>query len=104
MNDKSGHKRDWSPEAEKRREDRAIVMDFTGETGLARSFIQHRVQPAAQPKPKRGWAAQHRRAPFREFFADDPQRLEKARMRHPWYRKKLAWDKLRELLGQNEQG
>lgn len=46
-------------------------------------------------KPKRGPYPNVRRAYAPDFqFKDDAAR-EKALMRHPWYRKKKAWDALR---------
>ena len=87
-NDKTGHKRDRSDEAEDRRASRNIVMDFTGEQGLARSFIQHRILPPALPKPKRGWAAQRRASKFENYLPED--KMELARRRHKWRQKELA--------------
>lgn len=85
MTDKSGNKRDWSATAEDRRIERAHVMDFTGWFGLLRGLINHRAATIFQKKPKRGWAARARAKPFQDYLP--PDKMEKARLRHPWYRR-----------------
>lgn len=67
-----------------------ITMDFTGTNGIGRALINFKTSTIFQKKSKRGWAAQRRRAPFKEYFAGDTEKLHKARMRHSWYRKKIA--------------
>lgn len=92
------NKRDRSPEAWERRA-RHVTMDFTdGVAGISRALINRAIRTVYPGKPKRGRAAAIRRAPFHEYFADDPIKLEQARMRHPWYRKKKKRDELRALL------
>lgn len=84
------NKRDRSPEAEARRA-RHVTMDFTdGEAGIKRAMINHKIGTIFPGKPKRGLAAKRRRQPFKEYFADNPVKLEQARMRHTWYRKQKA--------------
>ena len=78
--DKTGHKRDRSPAAEARRLDRNIVMDFTGWFGLLRSLVAPRRNTLSVKKPKRGWAAQRRAQPFRDFLP--PDKMAEARQRH----------------------
>lgn len=92
------NKRDRSEAADAKRAEH-ITMDFTdGVAGISRALVNHTPPTLHQRKPKRGSAAKMRRAPFREFFAGNPEKLEQARMRHPWYRKKKAMDALRQLL------
>lgn len=79
------NKRDRSEEAEAKRSVPAI--DFTGKVGLARSQINYKLHTVFKKKPKRGWAAKARRAPFRHYFAEQPQKMEEAMLRHAWARK-----------------
>jgi hypothetical protein len=90
------NKRDRSPEAEERRAAH-VTMDFTdGAAGISRAIVQHKLATVFPKKPKRGWAAKRRRAPFETFLKGD--KLEKAQMRHRWYRQKIAAEQARELL------
>jgi hypothetical protein len=84
----TGNKRDWSPEAKARREDRNIVMDFTGWFGLIRAQINHNIGTVFQKKPKRGWAAKRRAALFCNYLP--PDKIEIAARRHKWRQKELA--------------
>lgn len=78
------NKRDRSEEAQAQR-DSHITIDFTdGVNGISRSLVNRRPGVRFDKKPKRGWAAKRRAAPFAIFFSGD--KLEKARMRHKWYR------------------
>jgi hypothetical protein len=86
--DKTGNKRNRSPEAEQRREDRNIVMDFTGWFGLMRAQINHKIGTIFQKKPKRGWAAKRRAAPVADYLP--PDKMEVARRRHKWRQKEIA--------------
>ena len=81
------NKRDRSPAAEKRRIERSHVIDFTGWFGLMRALVQHKPAVVARPRPKRGWAAARRAAPFADYL--QPEEMEIARRRHKWRQKEL---------------
>lgn len=90
------NERDRSEAAEERR-NAHVTMDFTdGAAGISRALINHKPGTVFKKKPKRGWAAKRRAAPFQNFLEGD--KLEKAKMRHAWYRKEKATDALRQLL------
>jgi hypothetical protein len=78
----SSNKRDRSPQAEQRRKDRSVTMDFTdGVNGISRALINHSLQTIQKKKPKRGWAAKRRATPWKDTTTD------KERGRHAWFRK-----------------
>lgn len=80
------NKRDRSPEADARRAARSVTMDFTdGAEGISRALINHALQTISQKKPKRGWAAKQRRAPFPK---DNPLHI--AKHSHPRHKRVFA--------------
>lgn len=80
------NKRDRSEEAEARRKERSIAMDFTdGVAGISRALVNHAIQTKHEKKPKRGWAAKQRRAPFPK---DNPMHI--AKHHHPRHKRTYA--------------
>ena len=90
MTDKSNNKRDRSKEAEARRLERNYTIDFTGENGLLRAQINHKVELKAAKKHHSQTAAKRRASKLENYFNDD--KMEKARRRHKWRQKELRED------------
>lgn len=93
------NKRDQSPDAEQRRKDRSVTMDFTdGVAGISRALINHALQIIQKKKPKRQWAAKRRAASWKDTTTV------REKMRHTWFRGAVAAARLRITLGQEQPG
>lgn len=82
------NKRDRSPEAEAARRKRKLLdvtIDFCCERGLSRMQVNYNpnAKTVSVKKPKRGWAAERRAAPFKDYFDAEKMAAIRARHVHP---------------------